>query len=259
MKATVIVCAALCGRLYAQTGDITSINETFINGWMAGAAAGRVVGKPYSATVISHSVQTLANGSHISNITQMLVWQDGEGRLRQEWPGRHQVAIDDPVAGFRYVLDTEKKSGRKIQMRLGAQVIGNGNVARVAPPRLAGLVSALQEARQAASRMPNAVVDDLGTQYISGVAAEGVRTTVTMPIGAVGNDEELRSVTERWYSNEIHALVKTVTNDPRTGNYTYELSNIVRTAPDPALFQPPPGYTITDNANQWRSTSNKEQ
>jgi hypothetical protein len=55
-------------------------------------------------------------------------------------------------------------------------------------------------------------------------------------MGAIGNDQELKSVTERWYSNDIHALVKSVTTDPRSGTYVYELTNTVRSAPDPALF-----------------------
>jgi hypothetical protein len=35
-------------------------------------------------------------------------------------------------------------------------------------------------------------------------------------------------------------------SDPRTGDTTYRLTNIVRAEPDPALFQVPPGFTVRE-------------
>jgi hypothetical protein len=86
--------------------------------------------------------------------------------------------------------------------------------------------------------------EDIGTQIIGGVTATGRRVTVTIPVGAFGNDRELKIVNERWYSPELQALVKSSNSDPRFGVNTYELTNIVRADPDPALFQPPPDYTL---------------
>ena len=53
------------------------------------------------------------------------------------------------------------------------------------------------------------------------------------------------AVNERWYSDDLQALVKSSNNDPRFGLNTYELTNIEQGDPEPALFQPPAGYTIT--------------
>jgi hypothetical protein len=36
------------------------------------------------------------------------------------------------------------------------------------------------------------------------------------------------------------------TSDPRMGETTYRLTNILRAEPDPTLFEVPPEYTIQD-------------
>src|SRR5712691_11159112 len=70
-----------------------------------------VKGAPYSATVITEAVQTLANGTRISQKTTASVYRDGEGRTRREQTfgaiGSFRAAgdapqmtfIEDPVAG----------------------------------------------------------------------------------------------------------------------------------------------------------------
>ena len=51
-------------------------------------------------------------------------------------------------------------------------------------------------------------------------------------------------VNERWYSDDLQMLVKTVNSDPRFGDNTYEFTNVSRGEPDPALFQIPADYKI---------------
>jgi hypothetical protein len=239
---TIPFALACCGNLLAQTGNAN---------YNLGAETGRVVGKPYSATQVTHSVQNLANGSHIDRTTTNLVWQDDQGRVRMETTDeRRRIVIQDMVAMVVYNIDREHRTARKNEMRL---------VGAVAAQKIAGDVSPVEEARAMARKNPNHLVEDLGSQFISGVSALGVRVTTTIPIGAIGNDQELKSVTERWYSNDIHAMVKTVTTDPRTGIYTYELTNIVRSAPDPALFQVPAGFTVTTVENGPLPTAAKKQ
>lgn len=88
------------------------------------------------------------------------------------------------------------------------------------------------------------VVEDLGTQMIEGVSAQGTRTTVTIPAGQIGNDKPIVTTTERWYSPDLQVTVMNNRTDPRTGTTTYKLTNINRVEPSPALFQVPPDYTV---------------
>ncbi len=218
---------ACCASLLAQANNPNIIQ---IGG------AGRVAGKPYSANQVIHSVQTLANGSHIDRTVTNLVWQDDQGRFRLETTdNRRRVVIQDMVAQVIYSLDMEHKTARKSAMLPAREA-----------QKIAGDVSPVEEARATARRFPNEMVEDLGARSINGVTALGVRVTTTIPVGAIGNDQELKSITERWYSNDIGALVKSVTTDPRSGIATYELTNIVRSAPDPALFRLPAGVVVED-------------
>jgi hypothetical protein len=84
---------------------------------------------------------------------------------------------------------------------------------------------------------------DLGQRTIEGVMAQGSRTTTTIPAGAIGNDQPIRIVSEEWFSPELRVLLLTKHSDPRSGDTTYTLSNIVRTEPGRALFEIPADST----------------
>ncbi len=84
--------------------------------------------------------------------------------------------------------------------------------------------------------------EDLGVQTIEGVDAVGTRTITTIPAGAIGNERPIDMVYERWYSNELQLVVMSKNSDPRFGEQTYRLTNIVRSEPDPSLFEVPSDY-----------------
>ncbi|HEX8160250.1 MAG TPA: energy transducer TonB [Pyrinomonadaceae bacterium] len=86
--------------------------------------------------------------------------------------------------------------------------------------------------------------ESLGRQNVEGVEAEGTRTTVTIPAGAIGNDRAIQIVSERWYSPELQTVVMTKHSDPRFGETTYRLTNITRTEPDHSLFEMPAGFEV---------------
>lgn len=90
----------------------------------------------------------------------------------------------------------------------------------------------------------NANVESLPSQMVNGALAQGTRTTETIPVGKIGNDRAISVVNERWFSNDLQMLVKSSSSDPRFGNTTYQLTNIVQASPDPSLFQIPGDYTI---------------
>lgn len=94
--------------------------------------------------------------------------------------------------------------------------------------------------------------ESLGKQTIEGVQAEGSRTTVTIPAGAIGNERPIQVVSERWYSPELQTLVMTRHSDPRFGETTFRLTNISRTEPDHSLFEVPAGYKIIDRGELER-------
>jgi hypothetical protein len=92
---------------------------------------------------------------------------------------------------------------------------------------------------------PNVKTEDLGAQSINGVLATGTRTTRTIPAGAIGNSQPLVTIHERWVATDLKVPVMVKTIDPRFGTSVTELTNIVRTEPDAALFSVPPDYSVT--------------
>ncbi len=86
--------------------------------------------------------------------------------------------------------------------------------------------------------------EELGVQNIEGVDAEGTRTITTIPAGAIGNERPIEITYEKWYSRELQLVVMSRHNDPRFGEQTYRLTNIIRSDPDPSLFTLPNGYKV---------------
>ena len=93
--------------------------------------------------------------------------------------------------------------------------------------------------------------EDLGEQVLEGLLVKGTRMTDSIPAGTIGNDRQIDIVTERWYSEDIDAMVLERHSDPRFGETTYRLVNVVRGEPSPDLFQVPQGYEIQAPEKAW--------
>jgi hypothetical protein len=193
-----------------------------------GSSRANVKGKPFSATEENRLLQVLGNGAKIESNTVAKLYRDAEGRTRTE-DAQGKITIVDPVAGFRATLNSKTKTGTK------ANSTGGGAFAnvqtRIETTRVGQTGSELKER--------------MGLQPVNGVQARGERLTITIPKGDIGNDRELKVVTERWTSEDLQMLVKSVNSDPRYGETTYELKGISTAAPDPKLFEIPADYTVT--------------
>jgi TonB family protein len=98
----------------------------------------------------------------------------------------------------------------------------------------------------------------LAKQMIEGIECEGTRTVATMPAGAIGNERPIETVNETWYSPELQMMILSKRSDPRFGESTYRVTNIVRTVPESALFQIPSEYTIIDSRANKVEIDSKE-
>ncbi|HEX6464847.1 MAG TPA: hypothetical protein VFZ98_10350 [Vicinamibacterales bacterium] len=81
---------------------------------------------------------------------------------------------------------------------------------------------------------------------IDGLPVEGHKTSETIPAGKIGNEQPITVTSEEWTSTDLKVLVLTKHNDPRTGESTYHLTNVVRAEPDPSLFMVPADFTVKD-------------
>jgi hypothetical protein len=150
-----------------------------------------------------------------------------------------------PVSGL--IWTRKIKVAYKIQMSSRVLAPGwqlSGAVADNGPTRINPGDSPKKRAAVKRHNEQSQVTEDLGTQLINGVQAHGVRATLTIAVGAIGNDRPLKVVTETWSSDALGVLVKSMNSDPRFGTTTYELTNIVQGPPNPALFEIPGDYTV---------------
>ena len=83
-------------------------------------------------------------------------------------------------------------------------------------------------------------------QQIEAVYENGI----LRPSQSLGLEEHERVritiTSEEWTSPELQLLVLTERKDPRNGDSTYRLTDIVRTEPSASLFQVPSDYTIRE-------------
>ena len=214
---------------------------------------GRVVtGAPYTAMAVTETKQTLADGNTIDRKVQSTIYRDTQGRTRREttFTGagplttsgqpRSLVVIHDPVASTAYILHPDKKTAEQLP---GPR---NG-------PQKANNMQNRFEAR-IQEEIANGTLkkDDLGTQAINGIPAQGTRYTRTIPAGQVGNANPILIITEQWYSPELQIIVKSTRTDPRFGETIYMLTNVQKTEPAASLFAVPSDYTVTQAKMRFR-------
>jgi hypothetical protein len=203
-----------------------------------------VIGAPYSAVAVTETKQTLADGNVIDRKVQSSVYRDSQGRTRREttFTGvgplaesgqpRTMVSIHDPVASTAYILHADTKVAEQLSL----------------PTKKAGKSENLQNKFEAhfQQEIANGTLkkEDLGTQTISGISAQGTRYTRVIPAGQIGNANPITVVNEQWYSTDLQLVVKIVRNDPRLGQVTYTLTNIQRSEPAASLFTVPSDYSV---------------
>lgn len=233
-----------------------------------------VTGAPYSAQVVTESVQPFADGNAITHTSTSSVWRDSQGRTRREQninmigPSQASgaaiqfITIDDPVAGVHYTLNPNKMiatqlttSGtmtavagealpKKVIPSDGSNVsityLSSGDGVFAAGGR-GGNISIVPDGISAT----NVTTESLGADTMQGLSVLGTRVTRTIPAGQIGNAQPILIITDKWYSQDLQIEVKTVHSDPRTGTTTTTVTNLSRNEPNPTLFTVPPGYTVT--------------
>jgi len=248
-----------------------------------GVMGATVKNAPYSGIEINESNQMLGDGTRIHNEQQTKVYRDGEGRTRRE-NGDEVTIMDPVAgttfvlnpktqtarkttlsSSANFVFNRSTNPGESVEVRAMTtngvtSAMMNGKPVDPATldqmkmngelPVEFGVVNAKGGAAgnmvylKTGKAMAEGKPESLGKQSIEGVLSDGMRITNTLPVGAIGNDRPIESVTERWYSPELQTFVMTKHTDPRSGDETFRLTSVVRGEPSPDLFQVPPSYQI---------------
>jgi hypothetical protein len=222
-----------------------------------------VLNSPYQAQTTNETTQHLADGNVIQNTHTSKVARDSRGRTWTEetlekmgpWSsdsGPHTIVfISDPVAQASYVLHPETKTAEKLPFE--KPPIGKAGESGVSTKMLSiggavaggAVVSTTISTKGGPQEPGDQQIENLGTQQINGVAAQGKRVTRTIPANTWGNQLPIVTVTETWYSPDLQTVVQSKRDDPLIGENTFSLNNIQKGEPPADLFQVPSDYTIT--------------
>jgi hypothetical protein len=144
------------------------------------------------------------------------------------------VFINDPVAGLNYALNTKDRTAAKSNWMPRGRGGPSPDQAQAA------------QRRQRGASNPNVKTESLGQKIIEGVQADGTRTTLTIPVGQMGNELPIQIVTEIWYSAELHTEMLYRHTDPRMGETVRKLANVNRSEPSRTMFEAPADYKVTE-------------
>lgn len=282
LKMNVLALAAvlmLAAGMSAQSSDVTYMMDTPPNG--QGPAANikitydtdnaPVKGAPFCATVVTEHTQNLSDGNRIHSSESSQLCRDSQGRTRRgadlnllgaapQAPTPSMITITDPVAGFRYLLDTGSKTAQK--MPIGADKFfvtsdaSGGDSAKgkhtmivesSGTPEAGVMVRKMTVNRSGDDASGSPSTENLGDQTIEGVRARGTRMTTVIPAGKMDNEKPITVTSERWYSPELKVDVKTTHDDPWSGELKTELKNVSTAEPDATLFAVPADYKVIDD------------
>lgn len=266
-----------------EAGGAMPQTFTFIGGQIFNGNP--VKGQPYSAEAVNETTQTLADGNKIVTRSSTMIYRDSDGRERREetigklgplnaanGPAK-VVFISDPVAKVSYTLHSSDHTAERMPppMAIGlgkaaagfsvsTQTVTTGDRTVIVRGQVEPItVAPTIEPGGRGRPEKNAKVEQLGTQAIEGIPAEGTRTTITIPAGEIGNERDINIVSERWYSQELGVVVMSKRSDPRTGDTVYKLTNVNRTEPPHSLFEVPPDYTVFDGGSPKVRVRQEEQ
>ncbi len=240
---------AVSGQLQQRTEAGAAGGNVIFNGepllWAESGHPGAAVkGAPYSATAVTEVTQVLGDGNRIVNKNSSTLMRDNDGRTRTEETmgllGRlpvdapTMILINDPVSGNSYTLETRSKTAHVLHY--------GGRPETLAFEKFKTDMKIHTERSQSELKQINR--EDLGSQEMEGVVAQGTRTTITIPAGQIGNERPLQITNEVWFSPDLKIVILSKRNDPRFGETVYRLTAINRAEPDPSSFQVPAGYSL---------------
>lgn len=272
MKKTFVLTSALLlgvSTALAQTADAPSPHhgpggppEMHMHGgppgeYMGGIEGRTVTGSPFSAQVVSTTTQTLSDGSHINRSVNATVARDSQGRTYRQQSmenlgpvsnsgSKTVVFLRDPVAHTSHVISMDSKTA------VMSNTPQRQHGPHIPPPSATSTSPTPQAEVRTRPQRKGETVESLGSQMMEGVMAEGTRITRTIPAGAIGNEHDIKDVSEIWYSKDLQTVVMSKHSDPRMGESVYKLTNITRTEPDATLFQVPAGFKVTEQHHGGR-------
>jgi hypothetical protein len=203
-----------------------------------------ILGLPFSADQDVRTVQHLADGTALTQEVKGHVYRSADGVERFDGT----LVSNDPNAPESalqaLILDRARHTSILLNSRLKTATVQDF------PANATVTVSFLPQQQPHVQnklvKPENQTTIDLGKKTRGMLSLVGKRTTGTIPVGAIGNDNPISVITEAWFSPDLKLIVSHVDRNPLVGERTFELTNISGGEPDPTLFLVPDGYKVIE-------------
>lgn len=205
-------------------------------------------GRPFSARDHIEWTRNLEGDTVVKTELYALVARDGQGRIYREhrsfvpmnWsqPSRMlDLVILDPVAHRRTICIVRTKRCTVTAYHASATFVLNPDGLRSRGTRFL-------------------TRENLGSDVVEGLDVTGVRETLQISPGAVGNNQTLITTRDFWYYSPLQVNLAVIRRDPRFGTQVLQLVEISLAEPDPKLFRVPSGFTIAKLAPESKQPAN---
>lgn len=204
-----------------------------------------VVGLPITAEQSVRTVMHLANGMAVTRELKGRIYRSTDGMERYEGALVSTDPANPTPVMQAFIIDRVKRTAILLNSKLLTATIQH------LPADATVTISFLPlqvPAQYRTIKQEDVTTTILGKQTDNSMELVGKRTTGTIPVGKIGNDQPLQVMTEEWVSQQENLVVKQVEQNPLSGERTFELSNIRNEEPNPALFEIPKGYTVKEQA-----------
>ncbi|WP_156994080.1 hypothetical protein [Terriglobus sp. TAA 43] len=196
--------------------------------------------RPYFVELETKREQTLADGTHIVQVTRQKRYRDSQGRIRMEF----YLNSDVGQSPRTNVNITDLAAGQTMSWMVGDHMESVYTVGKilVATPS-DGIPRQSVPASSQQNQRPQQTQEPLGMQDVQGISCKATRITTIFPVGMIGNDRPVTVVSEHCMSQELGLELSGHVTDPRSGTTTTTVISINRMEPDAALFRPPAGFS----------------
>ena len=197
-----------------------------------------IANAPFTADVSTVWTRQTSDGATVVVKNRRMVARDAAGHVFEE--RRRFVPGDSNSPSLLFQMDYIDPSRHTRTVCYPANKICDTYNFFAAPDTAVLPVGLLPDGKRYLSR------ENLGTDQIEGLTAVGTRETITTNPGDAGNDREVVSTKEFWYSPKLGINLVVKRFDPLQGTQVFTVSNIRLAAPDTRLFVIPASYKVAD-------------
>ena len=193
---------------------------------------------PFSANVSTQWTRQTSDGATVVVKNRRMVARDSQGHVFEE--RRRFVPADSNSPSLLFQTDYVDPARRTRTLCFPANEICDVYNFFTPPSEASLPVGPLPDGKRYLSR------ENLGSDTIEGLETIGTRETISTSPGAVGNDREVVSTKEFWYSPRLGVNLVVKRFDPLQGTQVFTVSNISLAEPDARLFAVPAQFKVAD-------------